>query len=194
MRGTPNGERLERMRRAMEAARLDALVLRLPENVLLLSGFWPMIGASTLVFPLAEKPVCVIPHCYEQEATASLWDVDAVYFRYGVLDAPNPRLALPEVLSNIAKGRSWRRVGYEGSFETVAPSWNAAESLVPASQTLALLQKVFGATAELVDLTSLLEAERSRKTPYEVERLRLASEISGFGLKAFAEAQKKTKP
>ena len=36
----------------MEAAQLDALVLRLPENVLLLSGFWPMIGAAFLVFPL----------------------------------------------------------------------------------------------------------------------------------------------
>jgi len=188
VRKTPNGERLERMRRAMEAARLDALVVRLPENVLLLSGFWPMIGASTLVFPLGEKPVCVIPHGYEEEANASLWDVDAVYFRYGVLDAPDPRLAMPELLSKIAQNRSWRRVGYEGSFETVAPSWNAAESLVPASQNLALLGKVFGRTAELVDLTSLLEAERSRKTPYEAERLRLASEISSFGLKAFAEA------
>ncbi len=56
-----NQERLDRMRQAMEAESLDALVLRLPENVLLLSGFWPMIGATVLVFPLDGAPVCVIP-------------------------------------------------------------------------------------------------------------------------------------
>jgi len=183
-----NEQRVQRLRRAMETARLDVLVLRLPENVLLLSGFWPMIGASILVFPLVGKPVCLIPHCYEGEASASLWDVDTVYYRYGILSAPNPGVAVYELLSKIAKGKSWQRIGYEGSFETVAPPWNAAESLVPASQTHALLKRIFVATADLADATPLLEAERTRKTPYEVERLRIASEISNFGLKAFAEA------
>lgn len=42
----------------MEAWRLDALLVGLQENVLLLSGFWPMIGASVLVFPHEGGP-CV---------------------------------------------------------------------------------------------------------------------------------------
>lgn len=66
-----NIERFDRMRQAMEAEGLDALVLRLPENVLLLSGYWPMIGASVLVFPLNGRPVCIVPHCYENEVSAS---------------------------------------------------------------------------------------------------------------------------
>jgi len=37
----PNEVRRTKMRRAMEAQNLDALILRLPENVLLLSGHWP---------------------------------------------------------------------------------------------------------------------------------------------------------
>ena len=67
-----NQLRLDRMRQAMEAARLDALVLRLPENVLLLSGYWPMLGASTLVFPLDGRPQILVPEYYAAEASASL--------------------------------------------------------------------------------------------------------------------------
>jgi Xaa-Pro dipeptidase len=179
-----NEERLTRMRRAMEAQRLDALVLRLPENVLLLSGFWPMIGATTLVFPLHGNSVCIIPSCYEQEAAKSLWDSQSVFYGYGVLEAPNPAIAVQNSLSAIAKGKSWKRVGYEASFEVVAPSWNSAEFLVPAAQSREMLAQVF-AGSELVDISVLLQTQRLQKTTYEIEKLRLASEISCFGLNAF---------
>ena len=53
--------RLNRMRLAMERERLDALVLRLPESVLLLSGWWPMIGASTLLFPREGDATLLVP-------------------------------------------------------------------------------------------------------------------------------------
>src|ERR1700730_17325401 len=105
-----NEERLNRMRRAMEAERLDALVLRLPENVLLLSGFWPMIGATTLVFPLHGNSVCIIPDCYESEASQSLWEAQTVYYSYGVLGAPDPATAVRNTLAEIAKGKAWKRI------------------------------------------------------------------------------------
>jgi Xaa-Pro dipeptidase len=179
-----NEERLNRMRQAMEAERLDALVLRLPENVLLLSGFWPMIGATTLVFPLHGDSVCIIPDCYQQEAAKSLWDSQTIYYGYGVLGAPNPATAVQKSLFAIAKGKSWKRIGYEGSFEVVAPSWNSAEFLVPAAPSRELLARAFDGS-ELVDASALLQSQRLRKTPYEIEKLRLASEISCFGLEAF---------
>ena len=168
----------------MEAQRLDALVLRLPENVLLLSGFWPMIGATTLVFPLHGNSVCIIPSCYEQEAAESVWDSQRVFYSYGVLEAPNPAIAVQNSLSAIAKGKSWKRVGYEASFEVVAPSWNSAELLVPAAQSREMLANVFEGS-ELVDVSTLLQTQRLQKTTYEIEKLRLASEISCFGLDAF---------
>ena len=179
-----NEERLNRMRRAMEAERLDALVLRLPENVLLLSGFWPMIGATTLVFPLHGDSVCIIPDCYQQEAAKSLWGSQTVYYGYGVLSAPNPATAVQNSLAAIAKNKSWKRIGYEGSFEVVAPSWNSAEFLVPAAQSRELLARAFE-HSDLVDVSALLQSQRLRKTQYEIAKLRLASEISCFGLEAF---------
>ncbi len=181
-----NEERLTRMRRAMQNERLDALVLRLPENVLLLSGFWPMIGATFLVFPVDSEPRCIIPHCYESEASSSLWKMTTSYYRYGVLGA-NPDAAILETLSAISRSFHWARIGFEGSFEIAAPPWNTAEVLVPAAQTRKLLETVFHGS-ELVDATRLIQSERRTKTPYEIEKLRLASTISSIGLKSFAES------
>lgn len=172
------------MRQAMQEARLDALVLRLPENVLLLSGFWPMVGATTLVFPLEGRSVCIVPDCYEKEASSSLWDVQTFYYRYGVVGAPNPTLAVQNRLADSSKRKPWKRIGYEANFEVVAPSWNAAESLVPTAQTRELLRAAFD-SCELVDASLLLQAQRLRKTAYEIEKLRTASEISSIGLQSF---------
>lgn len=182
-----NTERLDRMRRAMEIARLDVLVLRLPENVLLLSGFWPMIGASFLVFPLEGAATCIIPDCYTGEASSSLWKPEAIFYPYGCADSPHPAVSLKKILEQTAGSKKWRRIGYEADFETVSSCWNSAESMVPEASTAALLRSVFP-EGDFVDVSALLKTERKRKTAYEVERLQIASEISCFGLAAFEEA------
>ena len=182
-----NQERLDRMRQAMEAESLDALVLRLPENVLLLSGFWPMIGSAVLVFPLDGAPVCVIPDCYESEARLSLWEAQTVQYGYGVLDAPDPAVAVRDILSGVARGKSWKRVGYEGSFEAMAPSWNSAEVLLSTPRTLELYRAAFEGSA-LIDASALLHAQRRIKTPYEIAKLRTVCEISCIGLEAFEQS------
>jgi Xaa-Pro dipeptidase len=107
-----------------------------------------------------------------------------VYYGYGVLSAPDPANAVQKVLAAIAQGKSWKRIGYEGSFEVVAPSWNSAEFLVPATQTRELLRSALDGS-ELIDASAMLQSQRLRKTPYEIGKLRLASEISCFGLEAF---------
>jgi Xaa-Pro aminopeptidase len=171
----------------MGAERLDALVLRWPENVLLLSGFWPMIGASVLLFPREGNPVCVVPHCYEGEAGRSLEDVEAVYYRYGVLGAPDPASALMRELARASRGRGWRRVGYDGDFGSVAPSWNSAEVIAPGAAALDVLRSVFD-VGELLDVSRLVHSQRAVKTPREIEMLRTANEIACFGFEAFERA------
>ncbi|MGH9469117.1 MAG: M24 family metallopeptidase [Terriglobia bacterium] len=177
-----NQERLERMRQAMDAERLDALVLRLPENVLLLSGFWPMVGATVLIFPLDGKPVCVIPQCFEVEASMALWGATRAYYRYGVLGARDAGSELAPILRGIAQSGGWKRIGYEGSFETIAPAWNSAEILVPFSQTP--FHAVFDG-CEVIDASLLLQSQRRRKTAYEIAKLRTVNAISCIGLETF---------
>jgi Xaa-Pro dipeptidase len=175
------------MRLAMEAAQLDALVLRLPENVLLLSGFWPMIGAAFLVFPLRGDPVCIIPDCYRSEALSVLHSVAPIFFPYGLIDSPSANDAIRKIAGSLDNASSWRRIGYEADFEAIAPSWNSAESLIPAATTVSLLRSTFPA-AELVDASGLLKKERRTKTDYEIARLEIASEISSIGLEIFQNA------
>jgi Xaa-Pro dipeptidase len=175
------------MRLAMEAAQIDALVLRLPENVLLLSGFWPMIGAAFLVFPLNGDSVCIIPDCYRDEALCALRSVQPIFFPYGLADSPFPKDAVRRLASNLSGGSAWQRIGYEADFEAIAPSWNSAESLIPAAGTVSLLHSSFP-SAELVDASDLLKRERRTKTDYEISRLEIASEISAIGLEAFQKA------
>jgi Xaa-Pro dipeptidase len=181
-----NEERRERMRKAMEAQRLDAMVLRLPENVLLLSGHWPMIGVAYLVFPLEGKATCILPACYRSEAEASLEDCEAKFLPYGGKGDPPYGAAVKAVLEEVV-AKSAKRIGYEGNFEVVAPSWNVGEGMVPAGDTLAMLRGGFG-DRELVDVSGLLKTERLRKTAYEIERMAIASEISCFGMEAFQQA------
>jgi Xaa-Pro dipeptidase len=177
-------ERLERMRTGMAEQKLDALVLRLPENVLLLSGFWPMIGASVLLFPQDGIPVCIVPHCYQNEAQQSLWEAESVFLRFGVLDAPDPLAAIKNILTSIAKGKNWKRIGYEKDFEAIAPSWQSAEILIPSPRLNGIYNAAFSG-CEMVDASAFLQKQRLRKTAFEIEKIRTASIISCIGLDAF---------
>jgi Xaa-Pro dipeptidase len=178
-------ERVIRMRQAMVAERLDVLVLRLPENVLLLSGFWPMIGATVLIFPLDGSPVCVVPDCFEPEAAVALREAAVMYYRYGVLGGPDSGSELKRIVGGLAKRARWKRIGFEDSLDRIAAPWNSAENLISLSQTRSLLLAIFEG-CELVDAWPLLQSQRATKTAYEIAKLRIVNSISAIGLDAFA--------
>ncbi len=92
--------------------------------------------------------------------------------------------AVRDILSGVARGKGWKRVGYEGGFEAVAPSWNSAEVLVPTARTLELYRAAFDGSA-LIDVSALLHTQRRRKTAYEIGKIRTVCEISCIGLEAF---------
>lgn len=179
-------ERISRVKKAMEKENLDALVCRLPENVVFLSGHWPLCGFSFLVFPRERKPICIVPHSDEQEAKDELWEADCISFLFGILDAGNPYEDIAQSLKAVIKGKKWKRIGYEVNFESIAPPWNVAEPAIPAGITYNLLKEVFG-EENLVDVTDLLNLQKLCKTPYEIKKIRTVNEIATFGLKTFHE-------
>ncbi|MDP9382856.1 MAG: aminopeptidase P family N-terminal domain-containing protein, partial [Chloroflexota bacterium] len=73
-------ERLHRARKEMRREGLDALVCRLPHNVLMLSGYWPVLADSTVVLPLEGEPVLVVPGDEEPLAHAG-WVGDIRTFK-----------------------------------------------------------------------------------------------------------------
>jgi Xaa-Pro aminopeptidase len=179
-----NTERIKRLKKGMEKEKLDALVCRLPENVLFLSGYWPLIGWSFFVFPRDGKPALIVPHTEEEEAKEELWGAECFPFLFAVLAAGNPFQDIAALLKKAGAGKNWKRVGYEGSFEAVAPPWNAAEPAIPARVTGNMLKEVFGA-GKLVDCSDFLNSQRACKTGWEAGKIRIANEISVFGLETF---------
>lgn len=180
-------ERIERVKAAMAHARLDALICRLPENVLLLSGYWPLTGRAFLFFPLDGMPVCMVPSIHEGEARAALWEAECISIPFGRITSGDFFLITSQALQSVIVGSGARRIGFEGSFETMAPPWNTAEPAIPARQTRAMLTALIGEDY-LVDATDLLYELRAVKTARELEKIRLVNDISAFGLRAFAEA------
>jgi Xaa-Pro aminopeptidase len=171
----------------MEEQRLDALVCRLPENVLFLTGYWPLSGTSFLLFPRDGEPVCIVPQVEEAEARADLGALRCVTYPSGNLAAGDTYESVSRLLAAESSRGTWKRIGFEAGFETMAPAWNAAESFVPSRATMALFEKTWGKT-RLHDATDLLFALRSRKTAQEVNRIRKSNEIASFGLEAFRKA------
>ena len=180
-----NSLRRERLREMMARERLDALVCRLPENVLLLTGYWPVCGWVYAVLPFEGQAVCIAPDTEEQEARAELQETTLATYTFGTKELVDQGREIRRCLESARGGGAWRRVGFEGSFEAAAPAWSAAESCLPAAPSRRLLEEAFGASS-LMDVTGALESERSVKTPYEVAKVRRASRIACFGLQEFS--------
>ncbi|MFH1008467.1 MAG: Xaa-Pro peptidase family protein [Candidatus Latescibacterota bacterium] len=187
MAGSPDAERVERMRTSMAAEGLDGLILRLPENIVLLGGTYPLTGLNFLLFPRDGEPMLLVPQSEAEEASDGWWS-DIRTFEFGTLSAGNPYEQIQRVLRSFVslKGKSWKRIGYEGSFEFVAPALLSGEGFYPAKPTEALFSAVFE-QMERLDCTDLLHRERATKTEREIAKLQIANRIAEIGLAKFAE-------
>jgi Xaa-Pro aminopeptidase len=75
-------ERIERTVRALREAKLDAVMCALPSNVLLLSGYWPVVGASIAVVT-REGAVGLVAPADEADLAATGWADTAERFAPG---------------------------------------------------------------------------------------------------------------
>lgn len=176
--------RLKRLGERMKEAGLDALVCRLPENVVYITDYWPHHGFSVAVLPRDGKPLLFLPEIEEEYADLD-W-AEATPFGWGLLKDgdlyENYRQLLGQAHDRLRlKGA---HIGVERSFEVVGPTYRAAEPVIPAAPWSKLLDDVF-ADAHLVDATDLLQTTRAIKSDYELIKLRVANEIAEMGLNAF---------
>lgn len=176
--------RVERLRAAMKAAGLGALVCRLPENVVYLTDYWPHHGFSVALLPADGKPLLFVPEI-EADYVKPEW-ADVTTFGWGLLKDgdlyDNFRRLLTGARAKL--GLTAAAVGVEMSFEVCAPTYRAAEPVVPGAPWAALLDSVF-AGQKLVDSAGLIQGVRAIKGDYELGRLRVANEIAEMGMNAF---------
>lgn len=180
--------RVEQVQEGMGELELDAVFLRLPENVMLATGWWVQIGGLGIVLvPRQGAATLLIPE-YEADEAATYWSGDIRTFPAIRFDGPLPATEIPRLLVELAAehGLTGGAVGYEGSYEASAPAQIDGEPNAVAAPTQNLIKAVFE-TDRLVDVTAMLEPLKARKTEHDVERLRVTNEIARFGLDAFKE-------
>jgi Xaa-Pro dipeptidase len=178
-----DNERIERICVEMRQQGLDALVCRLPHNVLLLSGYWPVLADSVVIFPLKGDPALIVPEGEEAIARAG-WVDDIRPFKPVTLEKLSDSVTETRpILSEAAHrlGLSGARIGYEGNLDSIPASYG--EVIAPLPYIEELYRRAFRGSV-LVDATPLLRRLRQVKTVQEIKRIRLAHEITTFGFEA----------
>lgn len=184
----PQDDRIRQLQEAMADASADAIFLRLPENVLLATGYWVQIGGLGIAVVPREGDACLLIPEYEEPEARGYWGGDIRTFPAIRLDGPPAAVEIPRLLSELARerGLAGAAIGYEGSFEAIAPPNIDGEPNAVARPTRELISSAF-ATERLVDVTSLLETTKLVKSDRDLERLRIVNEIACLGLNAFKE-------
>jgi Xaa-Pro dipeptidase len=176
--------KLNRVREMMREERLDAMVLRIPENVTYLSGAWPGRGLTYLIFPLDKDPVLIHP---AGETVPPTWLSDIRLYKWETFEHLGSSLEagtdmVSRVLSDLALSSG--TIGVEQNWEFVLGTPLRYEMNVLGEKTLTVLrQKLAG--YNLKDASNLLIKARAIKTEEEVKTLRKANRIAQIGLEVF---------
>lgn len=170
--------KLGRVRALMAEENLDALVARAPDNVLYLTNFWGMKGYDAVVFPREDQPTLITIEASAQDAAEQAWTND-VRFVAGYHPA-DPRPPSGRTLDTALKvAARYERVGLELSLGTQASDRMVGE---PTTYT----RGWFDAFPAALDAAPLLARARAIKTAQEIERMRLANEISAGAMEHVA--------
>ena len=180
-------ERHERVRRALQEAGLDALVCRLAEHVVLLTGYYPNVGASVVVFPAEGEPVLLMPRM-ENDLADRGWVDDRRLYDTWQNRYPSPADNLARLLREAVDERGLRgkAIGYEGGFETIAPNCLSGEPTGVGAADGSPDPRRRSAAAPR-DATDLLYAAAGAQDAIELDRIRIANEVATLGLRAFKE-------
>jgi Xaa-Pro dipeptidase len=181
-----NNERMrqDHLREHMKAAGIDALVCRLPENVMYLTDYWVHHGFSVVVFPKDGDPLLYAPEIEEPYAKDAWAEVSL--FGWGLLKDgdlyENYQKWLGGVIDRL--GLKGATVGYEKTFEIVGTTYRSSEPVIPAHPWFDLIESLF-ADSNLVDAAGVIQTARAINGEYEIAKLRRAAEIAEMGMTEF---------
>ena len=179
-------KKLGRVREAMREERLDAMVLRIPENVTYLSGAWCGRGLTYLIFSREKDPVLIHP---DGETAPSTWVSDVRFYKWEDFEhlGSNLEVGTDMVQKSLSElGLTSGTIGVEQSWECVLGTPLRYEMNVLGQKTLAALKAKL-AGCSLKDASDLLIRARAIKTEEEVKTLRKANRIARIGLETFRE-------
>ena len=173
-----DSERLQRVADGLSEDGLDALVCTLPSRVLLLSGYFPVVGTSLAIATRERRVLLIVPE--DELELVSEGDADEILCYkperleriQTVVQSAIPVLREAAQKLKLAKAR----IGFEFGPASEPSSYSAMNLFAGATRGM-LSEAIPGVTLEPAD--GLLARLSSIKTPHEVERIRAACQVAG---------------
>ena len=171
----------------MRDEKLDALICSSPTEVLLLTGYWPVIGTSVAIFTV-EGEVHVLVPADEHEIAAKSADATLTTFHPGELSRiTTPQEAIAKPLTTLCEKLSLtqatigmeRKQGLQPASYAVTASYRSA--------LVHILRKEFP-QIKIRAVDALLERLKASKTTRELAKMRVAADIAATGFDAMTQA------
>lgn len=177
---------LDRVQSSLKDNGLDAVLCALPSNVLLLSGCWPVMGATVAVATCEGEVHLVLPED-ETEIASATSPASQTTFQPGSLAVvTNAGLAVREPLTRVLRslGLEHARVGLETGAAALPASY-----LSQYHYGDALRECLADAFPEmhLAPADALMKRLRAIKSPMQLERLRISCRMAKAAYRAGAE-------
>ena len=146
--------RISRLQAALRDAGLDALILRLPENLVMALGVWPMNGLSYGLFTADGGPLGLVAPSCEDEEMDGCWAGEVRFFVWPRLAGDDPRTAIGQTIGDWAKRfkLSRARIGYEGRFRVCRAAPQRGRSDRPLRRIVGVVE-IAAAAGHLCDAT-----------------------------------------
>jgi Xaa-Pro aminopeptidase len=178
--------RIAQMQEKLNQNNISAAVLRLPENIVLFSQYWPRNGFSFVFIPAEGEPCIIAPFGDQHDPyEGTIKDVRA--FGWVRIADGNPYDSISNHLRELCgknKIPGNAKVAVEMDFEQVAPPLCSGEVLLPSSSTYEVIKSAFK-TDTLVPVNKMIEEIRVIKTQLDIEKLQLCNEIARKGVRYF---------
>jgi Xaa-Pro aminopeptidase len=176
--------RVRLLQEKMIEAGLEALVCRLPENVVYITETWPHHGISVAVLPKEGKPTHFIPEV-EADWGNREW-AEVVPFGWALLKDQDLYTSYRQLLEQVSEKHSLKgaKVGVELELEVIGTTYRHAEPILPAAPWEELIKDVLN-ESQLIDITDLMQSAKLVKTEYDLSRLKVANELAEIGANEF---------
>lgn len=181
-----NSVRANRLRRFLKDNYLQGWIAWRPDELVMISGYFPYWGVSFLLYMEGTGPILFVPQIEPRDLIPAGLRVRE--YPWGSLTCPDPFASLTDGLrEEVARaGAEFSRLGLlEESARTSLPIVAAEQPPVPSAFVRELCTLAAPAQAQVeaafLELYSTKEAE-------EIERIRLANRVAGEGIRAFREA------
>ncbi len=185
-----DSDRSARVQRSLQERSLDLIVCALPLNVVMLSGYWPVVGTSLAIASPDGHLQLLVPEDEEDLARRS-WADEVVTFHSGSLEKIiTPAEAIREPLHDLlGKLRvASPTIGFEKNKTSEPSSYAGAHHY---GETIKDLLQDILPSARLTPADQLLIELRALKTQHEIDRIRTAC---GFAQRAFHAGAQRLRP